>query len=239
MARIPQNDFTQMIADVARLNASGARSGPVSAGAAPTVRSAALGTMAPDPPPLTAEEQAHLDAKARAIGILSPDPTSEGPYGTLEEAMTAGAPMNPPVQAQAATPVQAQRSIHPVGPTRLPNFKHVQGIDLIRNVIYIDGMEFPIPEGDVRFLRAYAIDHTRNYITKMLNDAMNAVNPPVEVEKTDGPTCAVSDVQEGEGAQRVQEVGTLGRTPEAPVPTVPDTVSVEAAGNTGDGSEQG
>lgn len=181
------NPFTRMIERVQ--SAGGLVESPVTGSALPSVRTAAMNT----PPPLTIEEREELDAKARELGLLGDEPEGEAnPYPSLEAAISTGAPVESRVTAREFL---ASRS---ASFPRLPDFAQVGGIDLIRGVVYLDGMEFPIPEGDVAKYRLYVIEIAHADITRRLAEAMKLYAPaPAEVtEAPDGGTEAGKDVSE-------------------------------------------
>ncbi len=155
----PNNDFTQMIEMTARDNARGyVRPMTASADPRPSVRSAELGREVVTTEPLTMDEKNELDRMAREAGIqderLGNIEETGGAYATMEEALAAGASVHPPAQAaslgaQVGRPTRASvlapaNTASTLRVPRLPNFQNVQGIDLIRGVVYVDDMEFPI-----------------------------------------------------------------------------------------------
>src|SRR5690242_17757720 len=93
--RVPDNEFTRMIAATTQHNRVGRVEEPVNAGSLPQARSAALGVV--DDAPLSAEEIAMRDAELIRLGINPGDTSGEGTnYATREEAEAAGAPVNQP-----------------------------------------------------------------------------------------------------------------------------------------------
>jgi len=191
-ASFPENNWTNEIEEIRRLNEMGGRrgAGPVSAGPEPTVRSAAMGQSVPELPPLSPEERAALDEEARKLGLIPGAQKEEGTiYGTLEEAIAAGQSVHGPITTtQSATvnlnpdrmtaleflarwdnlPVQARV----VEMTRLPDFSKVQGIDLIRSVAYVDGLEFPLDAATVSDLRTLVLGVARDQILRQFDEAL-------------------------------------------------------------------
>lgn len=223
------NPLTQMIRRAKEINAAagmpagrGASDQPIMVGSGPSVRSAAM----QNPPPLSPEEQARRDKAARDLGILPPDPEGEVAYPSLAAAMAAGGAEGLPVAEErmtarefiAAHPeklaVEA-RFGPPTPPTvRLPDFRKVTGFDFFRNVIYIDGLEFDIPEDDVRDMKRYAVDIALNQVVKHLAEALVAFGvPPALAQAT------ADSVREGAGdgveGTEVQQVREFGDTPES------------------------
>lgn len=166
------NPLTRMIERAGQRQAgSDRREAPVDAGSLPSARSAVLGQEVM--PPLSIEERAELDAKAAALGILPPGETSEGPYGTLDEAMKAGASVPEPAQRMPAQASTTQRPT--VAGVRMPDFTKIGGIDLIRDVVYLDGLEFSIPKEDADQFRLYAIQIAHAVMTTRLNEAVASI----------------------------------------------------------------
>lgn len=179
----PRNPFTDLIERVAEVNAGGGRRGmveaAVSSGAAPTVRSASLGPL----PELTDAEKAERDAKLIELGIL-PKPAEVEQPEVQEQAPVVSIAMN-------------QRQVSKPEVPRLPNFARVQGIDLVRKVVYVDGMEFPVSEQDASDMRIYAMETARNFIINQFN-AVFQMLVPATAEAKDGAS-SVSPLQESEG----------------------------------------
>jgi hypothetical protein len=198
----------------------------------PTVQSAAVGRPVEELPPLTAEEREELDKAAIAAGVRDPrlgnqnaDGTliDEPPaaYGSLEEAIRAGAPVGSDAPAvdpvteygrlnpdrmtareflgrRAAQPMREQVRVL-TGAPRVPNFKKIEGLDLVNNCAVVDGMTFPISEEQANVLKSLVIEVARAAIMKELDEAMTLFSErlfPPAAEATDE---AVQPVQGGEG----------------------------------------
>jgi len=225
----PQNSLTQMIEEAARANRAGGGM-PVrrqvevaSATSMPTVQSAAVGRPVEEPPPLTAEEREELDRQAILAGVLDPrlgnqntdgtpinTPTTA--YGSLEEAIAAGAPVNQP--APAVDPVENFRGGATreqlvmrekvrvmTGAPRVPDFRKVEGIDLINNAVVVDGLTFPLSAEQALELRQMVVETARAAIMEKLDEAMKlfteAMYARPEASNADE---AVQPVQGGEAA---------------------------------------
>ncbi len=188
-ASYPENPWTQMIEETRRLNeAGGMRStGPVSAGPEPTVRSAAMGQPVVELPPLSPEERAELDAHARELGLIPGEAEEQGSkYATLEEAIEAGRSVHPPAPVGQPTdptdrmtareflarqenlPIRARV----VETTRLPNFSKVQGIDLVRSVALVDGLEFALDQDTIVSLRTLVLGIAREQVMAQFDQAL-------------------------------------------------------------------
>jgi hypothetical protein len=209
--RVPDNEFTRMIAATTQHNRVGRVEEPVNAGSLPQSRSAALGVV--NDVPLSAEEVAERDAALIALGINPSDDSGEGTnYATREAAEAAGAPVNPPREQLDAVDVTISplfarpgriipvdgRSSFP----RLPDFSKPAVLDLGRGYIYLDGLEFPIPEADLAEFRVFAITTVHASITALLNAALAKQLPPEETH--DGGDEAVLPLRDGTPSEAVQ-----------------------------------
>lgn len=181
-ASYPENPWTQMIEETRRLNeAGGMRSaGPVSAGPEPTVRSAAMGQPVVELPPLSPDERAELDAHARELGLMPGEVQEEGSkYATLEEAIEAGRSVHPPAPVgqpmdptDRPTASQFLARARVVETTRLPNFSKVQGIDLVRSVALVDGLEFALDQDTIVSLRTLVLGIAREQVMAQFDAAL-------------------------------------------------------------------
>ena len=180
--RTPDNEFTRMMARTTEVNRGRVES-PVGGGSEPSVRSAAYGTVS-QPVPLTEAERAELDAKAIELGIIPRPEGVEGTnYATLAEAQAAGAPISLPQPAfsRAASSMVSEACAFGVEPRvypRLPDFGQPGIIDLIRKVIYLDGLEFPLPQEDADEFNAYVVGIVHKELTARLNGALAKMAPP-------------------------------------------------------------
>jgi hypothetical protein len=192
----PDNDYTRMIEMVSSQNRSGMR-GVASATPLPTAQSADVGRVADPPPPMSSEERANLDRLAIEAGVkddrlASADP---GQYPSLEEAVAAGAPVKPNYTPRALMSRERMtaREAMAISTPRLPDFRRVEGIDLLRDRILIDGMEFPIPVDDAVHFKQYVVSIAKAAIMKMLNEATSLFAAPVTpAEVTSGGSTAES-----------------------------------------------
>lgn len=224
----PRNELTEMIERVAQGNRSGVHGGvPTSAEPRPSVQSAAVGreVVPPVEEPMTLEERMELDRLAREAGVQDDrigSTPAPGGYATFEEAMAAGAPVNPPAIPPPVSPQQrtghretlvrtVERNQSPP-PPRLPNFKNVQGIDLISGVVYVDDMEFPIPELDLSDFRRYAVEVARADIMKKLEEAVGLFTQSESAEAPDEET-----VHTPESTDASLQPEPTGSSPEPPV----------------------
>ena len=88
---------------------------------------------------------------------------------------------------------------------RLPNFKNVQGIDLITGDVFVDDMAFKITALDLSEFRRYAVEVARASIMKQLDEALSLVSQET-AEDTNGGEAAqgedapVQSVTEGDSA---------------------------------------
>ena len=200
---MPRNSWTDMIEAVRERNERGvhlsnreiAAGVPIMGTPGPAVRSADLGrpVSAPVvriPPPLTPEEIAENTRAAVAAGLIPPQEAEEmGKYGSLEEAIAAGAPVDADAEAVAAGAAVFREPAPPVGARqpvvrqvvvpastaalpKLPDFKKVQMIDLVRGKAYVDGLEFGLDASEVKMLRKFCVTKAREQIQKSLDAAL-------------------------------------------------------------------
>jgi hypothetical protein len=216
-ADFPANEFTAMIEEVARRNRQGGSLPPergvaITATPLPTVRSADLGqtTDVQSPPQYSQEEMAELDKLALESGLirgpvnarianrLDGGDMDDAQYGSLEEAIAAGAPVGadeesvaagasrfrdpallhelPPARAPIGGQIRSRRPI--VVPNQLPHlpdFKKVQMIDCVNGKVYVDGMEFGINKGELQMLRKFCVTTAKEQVQKALNEALAAL----------------------------------------------------------------
>lgn len=180
----PNNQFTQMIERVKEGNVRGHVEGTVTGTPPPNVQSAA---MVVPPMPLTDREREELDAQARAAGVMLDGDNEQEPnqYKNLDEALEAGKPVAPsPGDAAVVVP---GRMAPVAGYPKLPDFSKVGGIDLIRDVLYVDGMEFEIPAKDAAKFRRYCLTIAQKEIFKRMKDAATKLARP-EVTPDGGNT---------------------------------------------------
>lgn len=209
MTHYPNNSFTQLIERAAEANRTMGASGGglASAGPLPTAQSASLGREVPDEaPPLSPEEREVLDRMAIAAGIRDPRITvpeeTEDQYGSLEDAIAAGAPVEKPAAVHApdrstareftggAMMKQPTRQIVP----RLPDFQKVEGIDLTADRVILDGMDFPITAEKSTELKRFVVEVARQAIMERLNDAMSILATANTPEDTNGGSTTESSV---------------------------------------------
>ncbi len=198
--------------------------GPANAEPPTRVRSAAMREPVVQKP-LTPEEKAELDRKAREIGILPP---SDDVLDELSDDEDEPAPVPSPVPNESLIPKpgsirnRAQRPrdvtatvIHPqsgqpVSKPMLPDFTKVQAFDLVSGTIYIDGMAFPIPSEDQVAMKAYAVGIALDSVVAQLAMALIAFGVPESVanEAADKlrATAVTEERTDGEG-ERGTEAG--------------------------------
>lgn len=239
-AEFPNNEWTQMIEAVRARNLRGApmppEEGVPSTGTPmPAVRSAELGRPVAKPAedpnrPLTPEEIETLNQEALKSGLIvgpvnpsiartldSSGLTIDGEpvqYGSLEEAIAAGAPVGAD-EAAVAEGAMRFREAMPTSPTvpvrsprmvvgaqgrmtarefiaaqpalpRLPDFKKVQMIDMVNGKVYVDGLEFSLEPTEAKMLRKFCVTKAKEQIEKALAAALKEL-----AEGDDGGTEAV------------------------------------------------
>ncbi len=184
---VKRNAATEVADMVKQLNAErGAAAGrisgaPVTALTGPRVSSAEMLAGPRELTPAEAAEQADLDRKAREIGILPPAEEGEvAPENrmTAREIMEAALPPQAgPVKVSipalsAGVPLTNTTFLEP----RLPDFTKIQGIDLIRNVAYVDTFEIPLSEEFVKEVKGVILDLAVDLVTAKLAEAIKTLN---------------------------------------------------------------
>lgn len=187
----PQNELTRLIEQTAAENRSGLHGGGVaSATPLPSVQSADFGRVLPADAPLTEEERAELNRKAVEAGIHDerlgvPAPASA--YESLGAAVAAGAQVTVPTERMI--PKRSTPTVVPRDSARLPDFRKVEGIDLLRSRVWIDGMEFPITEEDARGFKEFVVETARAAIMVALSEAISLftqAETPEDLDEGDG-----------------------------------------------------
>lgn len=217
----PDNPMTRMIERAAQRNAE-RREVPVETGSSPAARSAAIGHEV-IVAPLSEDERAELDRKAIELGIMPNDSAIEGVvsnYASPEDAARAGSSVPTPPEsrqnarefmqdyARGLTERRTARETVAQDYARLPDFTKVGGIDLIRDVVYVDSMEFSIPKVDADELRLYAIKVANQAIVAKLNSAVATLTGMglISTEAKDaGADAGAGDVAAAEDVPRVRE----------------------------------
>jgi|SRR6185503_5333086 len=215
---LPQNEFTQMIELIHARNQGAPVSLPANVGVPisgtplPTARSADLGRPVALPPaerPLTASEIEELNQQALRSGLVvgpvnpSIERTmntvdAEAAYGTLEDAIRAGAPISadendiaegsirfreptpnaPVIQVRApiggrrVTPREVVEVREEALLPKMPDFKKVQMIDLVNGKCYVDGVSFDLLPAEVKTLRKFCVTKARDTIQSLLDAAL-------------------------------------------------------------------
>jgi hypothetical protein len=149
---------------------------PIDLGASPASRSAAVGKEVP----LSEEERTYLDRKAQELGIIPAPEGDGGAYTSMDAALAAGTP----VPGQHNSPVR-----DPHGVVKLPDFTKVDGINLILDVFYVDGMEFPIDKRVADGFRLWAIQTASGFVMEKMNaarDALTKITAEVAVKEVEG-----------------------------------------------------
>jgi hypothetical protein len=135
--------------------------------------------------PLSAEEKAELDQKAKALGIMPKDELDElQDAGDEDEVPTVAPPVRAPVfipkpgftrkaqdtEIKSSTPTGRMSPL--AGRPQLPDFRKVESFDLVTNTIYVDGMSFPIPIEDVFPMKSYAVQIVLDHVVAQLAKAL-------------------------------------------------------------------
>ncbi len=165
------NPLTQMLHEVKRINRergapAGKTSGvpiiPVS-----NVRVSSAAMLEP-PKPLPETEQRRLDELARAEGIDIPVDEEENQYPAVLAPDFTRLPTED-ISRQTAREFLQERP-------RFIDFKKIQGVDLIRNVAFVDSFEIALPEEKAYQIKNDIIDLAIDFVTKQLAEALTALN---------------------------------------------------------------
>jgi hypothetical protein len=183
------------------------------------VRSAAIGKPVEAPPQLSVSEIEELNRQAIASGMVK-GPVNPGiaqtlgddsPYGSLEDAIRAGAPVGADDEAVNAGAAQFREAqpvfpgpvlpVRPVGGRqtarefiaaqsatqlpRLPDFKKVQMIDCVNGKVYVDGLEFEMLPEELKMMRKFAVTKAKEQIQKALEEALSALSEDADGEGSD------------------------------------------------------
>lgn len=171
-----------------------------------------IGHVASDP---TDAEIDNMIAAAR--GQSMPGITS-----AAEGAAAPGLPVvpSPAAAGRVALPRgHAAPGVGLAGPRTMPNFANVEGFDLTRKVVVVDGMEFKLADDDVVAMKKFAIQVVLDNVTYQLAQALIQLGIPQEMaeataekmrETAAGATGGVSGTIAGgkPATEAVQEVPT-------------------------------
>jgi hypothetical protein len=152
--------------------------------------------------------------KAMELGIVPRTEEAAGEYGSLEEAMKAGAPVEQPrlggdqrdlamMHERGLPDRMTAREAIAREYARLPDFTKVGGINLILDVLYVDGMEFPVPKADADEFRLYAITIANAAIVRKLNEAVAALTGLVSKVTVEAVDAGTAGTVAGEGMLEV------------------------------------
>jgi len=119
-----------------------------------------------------------------------------------------GAEVNVPQQmldiaASAPVTKEVEYLNYDIGRTGNVNFNNIQGIDLIKNTITVDGLDFPLASEDVKQLRLLCVDCVLNAVVTGLKEMLNTSGIEANLllgslkEGVRGRTSATETVQEG------------------------------------------
>ena len=182
---VKDNSATRMADYVRSLNAE--RGTPIARASGETPMVSAQVIPASMAAPLSVEEVEARDAAAKAIGVLPRDEETQ----EIEEISEPGFPRQTAREFMAQNPMGPQavlQASYNKG-SRLIDFKKIQGIDLIRGIVWVDGFEIKIPQTDISKFKRYALDLAVNFVTEQLAAAMAELTPlQEEVNDTDTQT---------------------------------------------------
>lgn len=199
---VKDNPLTRLADEVKQLNiergnAAGAVSGtPVQVlSGGPMVRSAPM--LAPRP--LSPEETAELDEKARAMGIEIDEDVNSPPINPVGE-------LPERYRAPSVQPVK-QETARNISTARLPNFRNVDGFDLRNGVVLVDGMKFPLPPESVVEFKRYAMEIALDHVTRELASALAELGGTNLEAKASMPEGNGKSTTEKPTTEEVQRVG--------------------------------
>jgi hypothetical protein len=233
-AEFPNNEWTQMIEAIHHRNESGMSLTPAEIRGVPTVGTPMPSVRSPElgrpvvGQQLSSEEIEDLNRRAiesgMVVGPVNPSIAStlasnggmdDSPYGSLEEAIAAGAPVG--VDAETVSREAARyREVLPSSPTiqvrtpigsfgarsreaqlvarhadspslpRLPDFKKVQMIDMVNGKVYVDGLEFSMSHEEIKQLRKFCVTKAKEQVQASLDAALKALAEDVGEEGDTG-----------------------------------------------------
>jgi hypothetical protein len=178
----------------------------IPAGLVRSMRPAEADRMSFRPPPMSPEEREMANAQAQALGIVESDDMpmpDRGPAdGPSEEEIEAMLPSrfrtDPATQPRGSSPqpvggmrgtelpsgvpFQAAATVHGMAAARaMPNFRNVEGFNLLRGVVVVDGMEFPLPEVDIQDMKKYALQIVLDAMVIQVAQALIEFGVPKEM----------------------------------------------------------
>lgn len=283
-AYVKDNPFTRLINRVAEINAmDGKPAGRAASQAAehfrPAIPEHQFKHMTPGQqravlhaPEFDLQEMREAQARAQALGVIDTDeddlpPTMQGPSMEDIEAMI---PQRLARTAAATAPSPAgprvPQGVRQTGGARMPDFKKVEGFDLLNEQVIIDGMAFPIPKDGVTDLKKFAIEIALAAVTVNLAQALIALGVPAELAneaasaaqkaaqakglKPDGGA-KQETVHEVPADEEADELLQEREVPDEPVQAVPvddaeellsglaESVESMASGSSGEGESEG
>lgn len=207
-AYVKNNRFTQLIDYVAQLNAQDGKPAgraasqaaehfitAVPAGRVRSLRPAEAAKLDYVPPPLSAEQIAYANAQAQALGVAdgSGDEITDTADGPTEEEIAAmlpqrfrtgttspsGATTQRTVAVPQGVPATAAQGIATA--RAMPNFRNIQGFNLEKGVAVVDGIEYPLPEDDIRDMKKYALSIVLDVMVVQVAQALCDFGLPKEM----------------------------------------------------------
>lgn len=159
------------------------------------------------PPPLSPDEISNANATAAHLGVGGMDEhdllppgmrgqntdTSGGPSEEELEAMLpsrfrsspASAPGNPAQERMGGVDLPSGRPMHEARgmfvSKGMPDFRKIQGFNLERGVAIVDGIEFPIPDEDVKDMKKFALHIVLDNMVVQVASALVEIGVPQEM----------------------------------------------------------
>lgn len=143
-----------------------------------------------------------LEIKGRGgVSATPPPAVKSGAWGseiTVPQQMRDIAASAPVTKEVEYPPIE-----YDIGRTGSVNFNNIQGIDLVKNTITVDGLDFPLAPEDVKQLRLLCVDCVLNAVVTGLKDMLNTSGIEANMllgslkEGVRGRSSATETVQEG------------------------------------------
>ncbi len=139
-----------------------------------------------------------------------------------EGAAAPGVPSAPAAAGRVALPHGIAPPVGLAGPRTMPNFANVEGFDLARKVVVVDGMEFKIADDDVVNMKKFAIQIVLDNVTYQLAQALIQLGIPQDManataekmrETAAGATGGVSGTEEMREVSQGETTGGVSSGP--------------------------
>lgn len=151
------------------------------------------------PPPLSPDEVMAANAQAAALGIVDNDELpmpnmGDGPTDTtggpseeeIEQMLPARfragpSPAAGPAVVPSGVPLAPEAARTILNSRAMPNFRNIQGFNLVTGVAIVDGVEFPLTETDVRDMKKFALHVVLDSMVIQVAQALIDIGVPEEM----------------------------------------------------------